>query len=65
MRLDYWFFSDAIYIPLLLVLFGLHPDPWKIIGSKDALHMPALHLAIFAAAVAMTCVVRKQFTRPS
>ena len=49
----------AIYVPLLAILFALHPDPWRVVGDESALITPAMHMAIFAAAVAMTCLVRQ------
>ena len=66
---DAWFWTKyitgllvlltAIYVPLLAILFALHPDPWRVVGDESGLITPAMHLAIFAAAVAMTCLVRQ------
>ena len=66
---DAWFWTKyitgllvlltAINAPLLAILFALHPDPWRVVGDESALITPTVHLAIFAAAVAMTCLVRQ------
>ncbi len=48
----------SLYIPLVIVVYCVHPNPASIFLDDHALLMPAAHLAIFAAAVATTCLVR-------
>jgi hypothetical protein len=64
---DLWFWSKfvtgvtvlmvALYLPLVAIVF-LVSDPETVFGNSPVMLMPLVHLAIFAAAVAMTCLVR-------
>jgi len=65
---DLWFWSKfltglavllaAVYVPLVAIVLAVHPNPHGVLFHPNAMIMPTAHLAIFAAAVAMTCLVR-------
>ena len=65
---DLWFWTKyftgmlvllaAMYGPLLVVLFAFHPNPFSVLFRPDSRVIPLAHIAIFAAAVMMTCLVR-------
>ncbi len=65
---DLWFWTkyltgllvllSAMYGPLLVTLFALHPDPGDEFFRHNFAIMPVAHIAIFAAAVMTTCLVR-------
>lgn len=48
----------ALYCPLLATVFVLHPAPERILFQNGYQIMPLAHVAIFAAAVMTTCLVR-------
>ena len=65
---DTWFWSKfvtglvilviALYIPLLVVIFAFHPDPSRFLTANSGTTVFAAQIAVFAAAVATTCLVR-------
>ena len=48
----------TLYIPLLVVVFAFHPDPDHFLPSNSATAIFVAQFALFAAAVATTCLVR-------
>jgi hypothetical protein len=68
---DTWFWSKfatglvilviALYIPLLVVVFALHPDPSHFLAANSGTVIFVGQIAVFAAAVATTSLVRQAF----
>jgi ABC-type transport system involved in multi-copper enzyme maturation permease subunit len=48
----------ALYGPLVALVWALHPNPAEFLFNPDTLIILPLHAALFAAAVAMICLVR-------
>jgi len=67
-NVDLWFWCKyvtgllvllaALYLPVIFVIYLTHPNPREFLTSSESHMMPFLHAAMFAAAAAMTCIVR-------
>ena len=66
---DLWFWTKfgtglgvllaSVYVPVLIVVFMLHPEPLTFLFDPDSLVMPVVQIAVFAAAVMTTSLVRQ------